>query len=156
MHAQVVGLDAIVVPVSGGGMISGVAMVAKALKPGILIIAAEPLGTNSMADVAACVAAQELVQLPSKPFTIADGLQGADIITPQEHFDLLLNGHLSEYTVSACAVNVVDVRLCNPGSQKLLQKRLSEQTIADNFQREHVAFAMYPHVYITEGGRHPT
>jgi hypothetical protein len=29
-----------------------------------------------MADVAACMSARELVKLPSKPFTIADGLQG--------------------------------------------------------------------------------
>lgn len=37
-------LDAVVVPVSGGGMISGVATAAKALRPDITIIAAEPTG----------------------------------------------------------------------------------------------------------------
>ena len=37
-------LDAIIVPVSGGGMISGIALAAKGLKPGIKIIAAEPSG----------------------------------------------------------------------------------------------------------------
>ncbi len=39
-------LDAIVVPVSGGGMISGVAVAAKGLDPNIRIIAAEPTGDN--------------------------------------------------------------------------------------------------------------
>ena len=38
------GLDAIVVPVSGGGMISGIAVAAKGLQPDIRIIGAEPLG----------------------------------------------------------------------------------------------------------------
>lgn len=41
---QVPELDAIIVPVSGGGMISGIAVAASALKPGIRIIAAEPCG----------------------------------------------------------------------------------------------------------------
>ncbi|PSC71128.1 serine racemase [Micractinium conductrix] len=71
---QVPGLEAIIVPVSGGGMISGIAVAAKALKPGIKIIAAEPTGRNGAADVAACKAAGELVQLP-KPTTICDGLE---------------------------------------------------------------------------------
>ena len=44
MLHQVGQLDAIVVPISGGGMCSGVAIVAKALQPGIRIIAAEPRG----------------------------------------------------------------------------------------------------------------
>ncbi len=39
-------LDALVVPVSGGGMISGIAIAAKHLQPGIKIYAAEPVGTN--------------------------------------------------------------------------------------------------------------
>ena len=41
---QVGQLDAIIVPISGGGMCSGVATVAKALQPGIRVIAAEPRG----------------------------------------------------------------------------------------------------------------
>lgn len=41
---QVRDLDAIVVPVSGGGMISGVAVAAKGLNPAIRIIGAEPYG----------------------------------------------------------------------------------------------------------------
>ncbi len=45
LAAQVDNLDAIVVPVSGGGMISGVATAAKALRPDIKVIAAEPTGS---------------------------------------------------------------------------------------------------------------
>ncbi|PNW82207.1 hypothetical protein CHLRE_06g278101v5 [Chlamydomonas reinhardtii] len=72
---QVPDLDALVVPVSGGGMISGIALAAKALKPGIKIIAAEPGGTNGGADVALSKMAGWVVPC-AKPNTIADGLQG--------------------------------------------------------------------------------
>ena len=41
---QVPDLDAIVVPVSGGGMISGIALAVKALNPDCLVLAAEPGG----------------------------------------------------------------------------------------------------------------
>jgi hypothetical protein len=74
---QVPELDAIVVPVSGGGMISGIALAAKALKPGIVVVAAEPAGSNDAADIAAAKAAGRIVPC-DKPRTIADGLQGAD------------------------------------------------------------------------------
>ncbi|KAG2439507.1 hypothetical protein HXX76_004861 [Chlamydomonas incerta] len=72
---QVPDLDALVVPVSGGGMISGIALAAKALKPGIQVIAAEPAGTNGGADVALSKMAGWVVPV-AKPDTIADGLQG--------------------------------------------------------------------------------
>ncbi len=71
---QTAGLDAIVVPVSGGGMISGIAVAAKSLNPSIKIIAAEPSGSNLIADVAACKLAHELIQF-EKTETICDGLQ---------------------------------------------------------------------------------
>ena len=45
---QVRNLDAIVVPVSGGGMISGVAVAAKGLNPSICIIGAEPSGGHEI------------------------------------------------------------------------------------------------------------
>lgn len=47
---------------------------AKALQPSIKIIAAEPTGRNDAADVAACKAAGQLVQV-AKPRTICDGLE---------------------------------------------------------------------------------
>lgn len=57
-------------------MISGIAVAAKALKPSIKIIAAEPCGRNNAADVAQAKAAGQIVPC-CKPDTIADGLQGA-------------------------------------------------------------------------------
>ncbi len=76
--SQVPELDAIVVPISGGGMTSGIAIAAKAAKPGIRIFAAEPCGTNGIADAATCKTAGTLVECP-KTITIADGLQGESL-----------------------------------------------------------------------------
>ncbi|CAL5225445.1 g8263 [Coccomyxa viridis] len=72
---QVPDLDALIVPVSGGGMISGIAVAAKGLKPEIAIIAAEPTGTNGAADTLTSKQAGELVQC-ERPKTLADGLRG--------------------------------------------------------------------------------
>jgi threonine dehydratase len=67
---QVSGLDAIIAPVGGGGLISGICIAAKALDPGIRIFAAEPAGAD---DAARSKAAGKLVPQTS-PRTIADGL----------------------------------------------------------------------------------
>ena len=68
-------LDAIVVPVSGGGMISGIAIAAKSLNPKIKIIAAEPIGVNDAADCFTSKTLNELQVNAAKPKTLADGLQ---------------------------------------------------------------------------------
>lgn len=57
-------------------MLSGITLAAKALKPDIIVVAAEPSGTNGAADVAAAKQAGQLVRDLPKPLTIADGLQG--------------------------------------------------------------------------------
>eukprot|EP01046_Picozoa_sp_COSAG06_P032727 COSAG06_NODE_3291_length_5547_cov_263.463656_5_plen_142_part_00 len=54
-------LDAIVVPVSGCGMISGIAIAAKAQYPNLKIIAAEPSGSNNCPDVVMSLEAGELI-----------------------------------------------------------------------------------------------
>ncbi|KAJ7374018.1 hypothetical protein OS493_009347 [Desmophyllum pertusum] len=69
---QVPNLDAIVVPVSGGGMLSGICITAKALKPDIKIYGAEPLNAD---DCAKSFAAKKRIPLPGPPNTIADGLR---------------------------------------------------------------------------------
>ena len=78
--AAVPNLDAIVVPISGGGLASGVAVAAKALTNGrIKIIAAEPRGRDSnpcAADAAASKAKGEIVKTLQAPETVADGLRG--------------------------------------------------------------------------------
>ena len=67
---QVEGLDAIVAPVGGGGLISGTCIAAKAMNPKIRIFAAEPAGAD---DAARSFAAGERIPQTS-PNTIADGL----------------------------------------------------------------------------------
>ena len=67
---QVDELDAIIAPVGGGGLLSGIAIAAKALRPSIQIIAAEPSGAD---DAWQSRQAGELV-LQTAPDTIADGL----------------------------------------------------------------------------------
>lgn len=54
-------LDAIVVPVSGCGMISGIAIAAKTQYPDVKIIAAEPSGANNCPDVVMSLEAGELI-----------------------------------------------------------------------------------------------
>lgn len=67
---QVPDLDAIIVPVGGGGLMSGTCIAAKALKPSIRIFVAEPLGAD---DAARSKAAGVLIP-QTDPNTIADGL----------------------------------------------------------------------------------
>ncbi len=67
---QVPDLDAIVAPVGGGGLMSGISIAAKAVQPGIRLFAAEPLGAD---DAARSKAAGTLIP-QSGPKTIADGL----------------------------------------------------------------------------------
>ena len=56
-------MDAIVVPVGGGGMVSGICIAAKALKPDIKIYAAEPLNAD---DCARSLVAKERIPQTSK------------------------------------------------------------------------------------------
>lgn len=70
---QVPELDALIVPVGGGGMLSGVAVATKAASPDVRIFAAEPAGA---ADAAASKASGVHVKAhPSPPATLADGLK---------------------------------------------------------------------------------
>ncbi|XP_071790285.1 serine racemase-like [Asterias amurensis] len=65
-------LDAIVVPVGGGGMLSGVIIAAKTLCPGIKVFAAEPELAN---DCYRSFVAKEHVRQDCYPTTVADGLR---------------------------------------------------------------------------------
>lgn len=68
--ADVPDLDAILCPIGGAGLMAGVAVAAKAIKPSIRIFAAEPLGAD---DAARSKAAGVLIP-QTAPNTIADGL----------------------------------------------------------------------------------
>lgn len=63
-------IEAIIAPIGGGGLISGVALAAKALRPKIRIFAAEPLGAD---DAARSKTAGKLIP-QTVPKTVADGL----------------------------------------------------------------------------------
>jgi len=71
MSEQIPGLDVVLTPVGGGGLISGTAIAARALTPGVAVIGAEPEGA---ADTALSLRQGKRVE--SFPVnTIADGLR---------------------------------------------------------------------------------
>ncbi|MGX6606567.1 pyridoxal-phosphate dependent enzyme [Micromonosporaceae bacterium Da 78-11] len=74
---EVGGLDAVVVPVGGGGLIAGTAVAAKGVQPGIRIVGVEPEHGD---DTRQSLARGERVSVPV-PRTIADGQAAA---TPGE------------------------------------------------------------------------
>ncbi len=68
--------DAILVPVGGGGLVSGVATVVRALHPTTLVIGVEPVLAD---DAARSHAAGRRIALPAAPQTIADGVRTLSI-----------------------------------------------------------------------------
>ncbi len=76
-------LDCLLVPVGGGGLISGSALAAQALSPACVVIGVEPAAGN---DVQQSVARGEIVKIAT-PRTIADGAQttAAGVLT----FDII-------------------------------------------------------------------
>lgn len=69
--AQVPALDALITPVGGGGLASGVAIAAHALRPGLPLYGAEPAGAD---DAARSLAAGERIE-SVLPDTVCDGLR---------------------------------------------------------------------------------
>jgi threonine dehydratase/serine racemase len=67
---QVPDLDAVVAPVGGGGLLSGICVAARSLRPSLRLFAAEPAGAD---DAARSLAAGRLIP-QTGPHTIADGL----------------------------------------------------------------------------------
>ena len=68
---EVPDLDAIVVPIGGGGLMSGCSIAAKYMRPGIRVIGVEPATAN---DAALSLAAGKRIEI-APPDTIADGLR---------------------------------------------------------------------------------
>lgn len=79
--------DSILVPVGGGGLISGISIVLKALRPEVKVFGVEPTGAPKLS---AALKAERIITIAS-PHSIADGL---------------LPSRLSDLTFSACAKNV--------------------------------------------------
>jgi threonine dehydratase len=68
--AQVPDLDAIIVPIGGAGLIAGIALAIKSLKPQVSVIGVEP---ERAASFTAALAAGQPIQIEMRP-TLADGL----------------------------------------------------------------------------------
>ncbi len=68
--ADVPDLDAVITPVGGGGLLSGTAIAARSLRPGIRVYGAEPKGAD---DAQRSLAAGRIIP-QTAPKTIADGL----------------------------------------------------------------------------------
>jgi threonine dehydratase len=68
---EVPDLDAIVVPIGGGGLMAGCSVAAQALRPGIRVIGVEPEAAN---DAALSLEAGRRIEI-APPETIADGLR---------------------------------------------------------------------------------
>jgi threonine dehydratase len=68
---QAPGLDTLLVAIGGGGLISGIALAATALKPGIRIIGVEPVGAPTLHDSLAAGRLVELAQLETAAVTLA-------------------------------------------------------------------------------------
>jgi threonine dehydratase len=64
-------LDTLLVAIGGGGLISGMAIAAKALKPGIRIIGVEPVGAPTLHDSLAAGHLVELTHLDTAAVTLA-------------------------------------------------------------------------------------
>lgn len=71
LEAEVPELDAIIAPVGGGGLVSGIALAMRELSPKVRVIGAEPRG----ADDAARSKASGVLVPQTNPETIADGLR---------------------------------------------------------------------------------
>ncbi len=88
------GLDVILVPVGGGGLLCGTAVAAKALRPGIQVIGVEPALAD---DVAQSFRAKRRISIPT-PATIADGLRTN--CTGEKNFPIILEHVDDVVTVS--------------------------------------------------------
>ncbi len=69
-------LDLIATPVGGGGLLSGTALAAKALRPQIRVVGVEPAAAD---DAARTLASGAIVHLDQPPATIADGVRTMSI-----------------------------------------------------------------------------
>ncbi|HEV2321138.1 MAG TPA: pyridoxal-phosphate dependent enzyme [Gammaproteobacteria bacterium] len=71
LHEEVPGLDVVLAPLGGGGLLSGTAVATRALRPEAKVLGAEPLGAD---DAWRSLAAGQIVPV-DHPDTVADGLR---------------------------------------------------------------------------------
>jgi len=90
---QVPGLDAVIAPVGGGGLMSGTTVTVRSLRPQVRLIGAEP---QQVDDAASSMAMGAIQPATGKP-TIADGLRTSLL---ELTFDILAAGNIEIVTVS--------------------------------------------------------
>jgi threonine dehydratase len=100
LFADVPGIDTLVAPVGGGGLIAGCATVARSLRPGARIVGVEPEAGN---DTAQSFAAGERVRI-EVPRTIADGLQ----TTAPGELTFAINRELVDEIVVVSDAEIID------------------------------------------------
>jgi threo-3-hydroxy-L-aspartate ammonia-lyase len=98
LHEEITGLDAVIVPCGGGGLLSGSAIVTRALAPGCHVIGIEP----ELGDDATRSFRTKTLQTVQNPATIADGTRTPSLgaIT----FPLVLANVDDMQTVSEAAI----------------------------------------------------
>jgi threonine dehydratase len=79
----------VVVPVGGGGLLSGTALVAKARNPAIQVIGVEPAAAD---DAAQTLETGQIQRLPESPTTLADGVRPVAI--GQRTFEVMVTQRL--------------------------------------------------------------
>ncbi|HUG14336.1 MAG TPA: threonine/serine dehydratase [Thermomicrobiales bacterium] len=89
---QAPGLDTLIAPVGGGGLLAGCAVAAKGIDPSIRVFGVETVGAD---DTKLSLAAGERVSIPP-PTTIADGIR---LVTPGELTFPILLEHLEDVLV---------------------------------------------------------
>jgi threonine dehydratase len=90
---QVPGLDVLVAPLGGGGLMSGTAVVARALSPKTLLVAAEPAGADD--GYRSLLRGERVTDV--QPQTICDGLRAT---IGEMNFELLRDNAVEIVTVS--------------------------------------------------------
>jgi threonine dehydratase len=102
---QVPDLEALVCPIGGGGLIAGVAVALKALRPRVQLIGVESTAT---ANFAAALRAKKPVRVPRRP-TLADGL--ATLVVGENAFALARPRVDAVVTVSEDAIALAILRM---------------------------------------------
>ena len=107
--AQVPDLDAVIVPVGGGGLLAGVSLAVKTLRPQVKVIAVE---ADHVASFSAALEAGQPVRIETKP-TLADGLAIAQVgsnafATARQHTDKVVL--VSEEQIALAILRIVELQ----------------------------------------------
>ena len=93
----------IVVPVGGGGLLSGTALAAKARNPEIQVIGAEPAAAD---DAARTLEKGEIQRLPDSPTTLADGVRTVSV--GQRTYDVMVTHRLVDAIITVTEEEIAE------------------------------------------------